>query len=148
MRNYRVIAFILGLGLAAFPASATIAYSACDSSCTDNGTGTYGTLQSAGASLTFTSLLTFSSANLTGGVYTDPVSGVKFTNYTTTGNQDSLNSNGGFLIQSAFGTGSGIEITLPANTFAIGLNVDGCSATCGSLLFMHRYGGTGGSFFL
>ena len=92
MWDQRWALFILGLGLAAIPASATITYSACSTGngCTANGTGTYANFQAAGSGLSFTSLLTFvaGSLNTSTGVYTDATTLATFTNYTTGGSAD------------------------------------------------------------
>jgi PEP-CTERM motif len=120
MRNYRVIAFILGLGLIAIPASATITYTSCTSGCTDN-SGTYAALPTEpGASgLTFSSPFTFSTG-LSGSpaTYAELTTGTTFNGFN--GNtQDSLTVTGSNLVQTIGGTGTSIQIVLPAATYAV-----------------------------
>ncbi len=116
----------LGLLLAtlAAPAYASIAYTSCSSGC-GNTSGTYNVWQSApgSAGLTFTmSPDTFAPSNLTGGVYTDP-NGTVLTGYNGVNIDTAMSVSGSSLLQSATGTGSGIEMLLPANTYAVAFNV-------------------------
>jgi hypothetical protein len=125
MRTARSIHFILGIALTALPALATISYSSCDSGCGASG-GTYSTWQSqfgtSGQSLSGTTLLSFVGANLSGSpaFYTDPTTGVVFYGYNNT-SLDSLNVSGTAVTQTISGTGSSIEVSLPANTYAVAM---------------------------
>jgi len=113
----------LGLALAmwAAPASATIQYSYCSSGCSDNtGTGTYAAWQSApgSAGLSFSMTpLTFAAGGLGGGVFTD-ASGTVFTGYSGA-STTALTVSGTSLAQTVSGSGTAIDITLPANIYAI-----------------------------
>jgi len=115
---------ILALTLAALaaPASASISYTSCSSGCTSN-SGTYTIWQTSpgSAGLTFSmSPATFAAGNLVSGVYTDG-SGTLFTGYN--GGIDTLMSvTGSSLLEGANGVGTGIEILLPANTYALAFN--------------------------
>jgi PEP-CTERM motif len=125
MRTDRLIQLILGLTLAAIPVCATISYSVCDNGCGASG-GTYSAWQSqfgtSGQSLSGSTLLTFAGANLSGStaLYTDPTTGTAFYGYNNT-TLDSLNVSGTQLTQTISGTGSSIQIALPANTYAIAI---------------------------
>lgn len=117
-------------------ASASIIYSICTSGCTDS-SGTYSSVQgqSAAAGLTFSPTISFTAANLSNGVYIDPSTNVTFNVSSNPGVPD-INASviGTSLVQGASGTGSGIEIDLPANTFAISLNVIEAGGSFGNLL--------------
>jgi hypothetical protein len=63
---------------------------------------------------------TFAGGDLVGGVYTDPT-GTVFTGYN--GAPASLVLNGTSLLQSVGGGGSGIELALPANTYAVAFDL-------------------------
>ncbi|HEV2201307.1 MAG TPA: hypothetical protein VGR73_15930 [Bryobacteraceae bacterium] len=141
MRTLRFISIILGFALAAIPASATITYTACDGGCTVNSGGSYAAWQAApGASgLAFGALTTFVSGGLAGtGIYTDSTTGVIFTNYSSGGSVDNGThvTNGAFVQGFSSGTGTGIEIDLPANTYAFAMFGSDCSsAACTGILF-------------
>src|SRR4051812_29873448 len=117
-RGIAKIGFLIALAVMARPLSATIAYTSCSSGC-GSSTGTYAVWQTASGSagLTFSmSPATFAAGNLVSGVYNDPT-GTTFTGYN--GAPASLLLNGTGLLQSAGGGGSGIELALPANTYAV-----------------------------
>ena len=113
---------VLTLAALAAPASASISYTSCSSGCTSN-SGTYTIWQTSpgSAGLTFSmSPATFAAGNLVSGVYTDG-SGTLFTGYN--GGIDTLMSvTGSSLLEGANGVGTGIEILLPANTYALAFN--------------------------
>ncbi len=133
MRQRRFALTILGFALGAIPASATISYTYCTSGCSSTG-GSYAAWQTApGATgLAFSSPGTFVSAGLAGsGIYTDWSTGTMFTNYTSGGSVDTLTSvSNGYLVQGNYGTNTGFEIDLPANTYAFAMFVAGCNSTC------------------
>jgi hypothetical protein len=114
--------FILALAVLALPASATITYSYCSSGCSSTG-GDYSSWQSATGSsgLSFSmSPLTFAPAGLdVNGVFTDS-SGTIFTGYNGA-STDALTLSGTSLAQTLGGTGTGVQISLPSNTYAIAL---------------------------
>jgi hypothetical protein len=123
----RLILLLLALAALAVPASATIQFSYCSSGCSDNtGTGTYGAWKTATGStgLTFSvSPLTFFAGGLdVNGVFTD-TTGTVFTGYSnsSTTTTNSLTLNGTALAQTTNGKFSGIEITLPSNTYAFAM---------------------------
>lgn len=150
MRKLQFISFILGLGLAAIPASATITYTYCDSGCTSTG-GSYSSWQTQASSsvtgIVFTSQISFVASGLSaGGIYTDATTGTVFTNYTSGGSVDTSTAIGNsthYLVQGTNGTGTGFEIDLPANTYAFSMNVAGCSSFCNSLVFGMATAGLG-----
>jgi hypothetical protein len=117
------IPFLALAGLAV-PASATITYTSCPNGC-GSMTGTYATWQTASGSagLTFSmSPATFvASGNLVSGVYTDPT-GTVFTDYNGASIDTTMTVAGSSLLQGIGGTGTGIEIRLPANTYAFAMN--------------------------
>jgi hypothetical protein len=107
------------------PAYATISYTSCSSGCSSTN-GTYAIWQSSpgSAGLSFSmSPITFAGGNLLNGVYTDPA-GTVLTGYTNATNVDTLMSvSGSSLVQSVGGGGAGIEIVLPANTYALAFHI-------------------------
>jgi hypothetical protein len=116
------VAFLVALAALARPVSATITYTSCSSGC-GSSSGTYSVWQTASGSagLTFSmSPATFAGGNLVSGIYSDPT-GTVLTGYN--GTPASLVLNGTALAQSVGGGGSGIEIALPANTYAVAFNV-------------------------
>ena len=121
----RLTIFVLALAALAAPASATISYTSCTSGCNST-TGTYTIWQTApgSAGLTFSiSPATFGSGNLVSGVYTDPT-GTVLTGYSGASTIDTLMSvSGTSLLQSVGGTNTGIEVQLPANTYAFAMNI-------------------------
>lgn len=138
MRKLRFTLSMLGLALAAIPASATISYTSCSSGCTST-SGSYATMpsQPGATGLAFSSPITFVSAGLQAtGIYIDTGAGTGgtgtvFTNYYSSGSVD----NGAQVISSSFvqnyasGTGTGIQITLPAGTYAFAMIVGACEST-------------------
>jgi hypothetical protein len=120
----RLTIFVLALAALVAPASATITYTSCTSGCGST-TGTYAIFQTASGSagLTTMSPATFGSGNLVSGVYTDGT-GTVLTGYSGTSTIDTLMSvSGSSLLQSVGGTNTGIEIQLPANTYAFAMNI-------------------------
>ncbi len=120
----RLTIFVLALTALTVPASATIQFSYCSSGCSSSG-GSYGAWDTATGSsgLVFSgSPITFSGAGLNSGIYTDGT-GTVFTGYSnsSTTTTDSLTLNGATLAQTTNGHYSGIEITLPSNTYAFAM---------------------------
>jgi len=113
------------LAALAAPTYASIAYTSCSSGCSSS-SGTYNAWQSdpGSAGLTFSmSPNTFAPGNLTSGVYLDPT-GAIFTGYSNASTLDtSMIVSGGALVQSVGGSGAGIEIILPANTYALAFSI-------------------------
>ncbi len=143
MRKLRFTLSMLGLALAAIPASATISYTSCSSGCSST-SGSYATMPSelGATGLAFSSPITFVSAGLQAtGVYIDTGigtggTGTVFTNYSSGGSVDALTHlNNGYLIQSSYGTNTGFEIDLPANTYAFAMYAAACSSTCSGFPF-------------
>jgi hypothetical protein len=119
----KLTVLVLALAGLAVPASATITYTSCSSGCSST-TGTYAIWQTASGSdgLTFSmSPATFALADLVSGVYTDPT-GTVFTGYSGA-SIDNLAVSGSALAQTISGTGSAIQLTLPANTFAVAFTI-------------------------
>ena len=124
----------LAAGILALPASATITYTYCSSGCSSMG-GNYSSFETATGTtgLAFSSPITFVGGDLSGSpaLYTDTATGTIFTGYTnSTGNGSNssntlsaLNVSGTNLNMGINGTGSGIEITLPANIYAFAMVV-------------------------
>ena len=118
--------FILLVALAALarPVSATITYTSCSSGC-GSSSGTYAVWQSASGSagLTFSmSPATFAGGNLLSGIYSDPT-GTVLTGYNGASIDTLMTVSGTALVQSLGGGGSGIEINLPANTYAFAMSI-------------------------
>jgi hypothetical protein len=114
---------LVALAALAQPASATITYTSCSSGCSSS-SGTYAVWQTASGSagLTFSMLpATFAGGDLVSGVYGDPT-GTVLTGYNGA-NPANLILNGSSLLQSVGGGGSGIEIALPPNTYAVAFNL-------------------------
>ena len=117
------VVLLVALAALARPASATISYTSCSSGCGSTN-GTYAVWQTASGSggLTFSmSPATFAGGDLVSGVYNDPT-GTIFTGYNGPNTAD-LILNGTALVQSVGGGRSGIEIALPANTYAVAFNL-------------------------
>ena len=117
------IILLVSLAALARPASAGTTYTSCSSGCSSS-SGTYAVWQTASGSagLTFSSFpVTFAGGNLVSGVYSDPT-GTVLTGYNGA-NPVSLILNGTALLQSVGGGGSGIELLLPANTYAVAFNL-------------------------
>ncbi len=119
------VVLLVALAALARPVSATITYTSCSSGCGST-TGTYSVWQTASGSagLAFSvSPDTFAAGNLASGVYSDPT-GTVLTGYSGSSTIDTLMSVAGTsLLQSVGGNGSGIEINLPANTYAFAMNI-------------------------
>ena len=116
----RVQILILALTALVMPASATIQYSYCTSGCASTA-GNYSSWQTApgSAGLTFSmSPLTFAPAGLSGGVFTD-TTGAVFTGYSNATTTNSLTISGTALAETSNGSNSGIDVTLPSNTYAV-----------------------------
>jgi hypothetical protein len=113
------------LAALAAPTYASIAYTSCSSGCSSS-SGTYSAWQSApgSAGLTFSpSPDTFlAGSNLAGGIYTDP-SGAVFTSYNGSNIDTAMSVSGTSLLQGISGNGTGLEILLPANTYALAFNI-------------------------
>ncbi len=120
MTMQRAGILILALVTLVMPVSATVTYSFCTSGCAGTG-GDYSSWQTApgAAGLTFSlSPLTFAPAGLSGGVFTD-TTGAVFTGYSNATTTNSLTLNGTALAQTTNGANSGINVLLPANTYAV-----------------------------
>jgi hypothetical protein len=119
------VVLLVALAALARPVSATITYTSCSSGCVSS-SGTYAIWQTApgSAGLAFSmSPATFAGGNLVSGVYSDPT-GTVLTGYNGPSTIDTLMSvTGTSLLQSVGGNGSGIEIDLPANTYAFAMNI-------------------------
>lgn len=113
------------LAALAAPTYASIAYTSCASGCTTT-SGTYTSWQSAtgSAGLSFsTSPNTFTAgSNLAAGVYTDPT-GAVFTSYNNSNIDIAMSVSGTSLLQGIGGNGTGLEILLPANTYAVAFDI-------------------------
>ena len=97
-------------------ASGSIIYSICTSGCTAT-SGSYSDIQTNSSGLTFSSTISLASAAISGGAYTDPTTGVTFTS-----DPASTSSSSG-IMSGLHGTSAAWTITLPANTYAFGLNL-------------------------
>jgi hypothetical protein len=120
----KVVLMVLALAAVVRPASATISYTSCSSGCSST-SGTYAVWQTApgSAGLTFSmSPATFAGGNLVNGVYTDPT-GTVLTGYNGAIIDTLMSVSGTSLLQSLGGGGSGIEIVLPANTYAFAMSI-------------------------
>jgi hypothetical protein len=115
---------LVALAALARPVSATITYTSCSSGC-GSSSGTYSVWQTASGSggLTFSmSPETFAGGNLVSGVYSDPT-GTVLTGYNGASIDTLTTVSGTSLLQSLGGGGSGIEINLPANTYAFAMSI-------------------------
>jgi hypothetical protein len=130
VRTIPKMILLVALAALARPASATITYTSCSSGCS-SAAGSYAAWQTApgSAGLTFSMLpVTFAGSNLASGVYTDPT-GTVFTDYNGA-NIDTLTTvSGASLLQGVGGTSTGIEIALPANTYAFAMEITTPSGT-------------------
>ena len=118
------VILLVALAALARPVSATISYTSCSSGCSSS-TGTYAVWQtvSGSAGLTFSmSPATFAAGNLVSGVYTDPT-GTVLTDYNGANIDTLMSVSGASLLQGLGGTGTGIEIVLPANTYAFAMEI-------------------------
>lgn len=115
---------LIALAAVAQPAFATISYTSCSTGCGST-SGTYAVWQTASGSagLTFSmSPATFAGGDLVSGVYSDPT-GTVLTGYNGASIDTLMSVSGTSLLQSLGGGGSGIEINLPANTYAFAMNI-------------------------
>jgi|GEM_PF-5392427 len=129
VRTIPKVALLVALAALARPVSATITYTSCSSGC-GSSSGTYSVWQTASGSagLTFSmSPAMFAGGNLVSGIYNDPT-GTVLTAYNGA-NPSNLILNGTALLQSVGGGGSGIEIALPANTYAVAFNLTSASGS-------------------
>jgi hypothetical protein len=127
MKSVRVVPkviLLVALAALARPVSAAITYTSCSSGCSSS-SGTYAVWQSASGSggLTFSmSPATFAGGNLVSGIYSDPT-GTVLTGYNGASIDTLMTVPGTSLVQSLGGGGSGIEINLPANTYAFAMSI-------------------------
>ncbi len=124
VRIIRQAIFLVVLATLARPAFATISYTSCSNGCGST-TGNYAIWQTASGSagLTFSmSPATFAGGNLVSGVYTDPT-GTVLTDYNGANIDTLMSISGTSLLQGLGGTGTGIEIVLPANTYAFAMQI-------------------------
>lgn len=129
------VILLAALAALARPVSATTTYTSCSSGCSST-TGTYAAWQTASGSagLTFPALpATFAAGNLASGVYTDPT-GTVFTGYNGVNIDPLMSVSGTSLLQGTGGTATGIQIQLPANTYAVAFNLT--SATGSSFTYL------------
>ena len=118
------VILLVTLAALARPVSATITYTSCSSGC-DSSSGTYSVWQTASGSagLTFSmSPATFAGGNLVSGIYSDPT-GTVLTGYNGASIDTMMTVSGTSLVQSVAGGGAGIEINLPANTYAFAMSI-------------------------
>ena len=118
------VILLVALAALARPVSATITYTSCSSGC-GSSSGTYAVWQTASGSagLTFSmSPATFAGGNLLSGIYSDPT-GTVLTGYNGASLDTLMTVSGTALLQSLGGGGSGIEINLPANTYAFAMSI-------------------------
>ncbi len=119
------IILLVALAALARPAIATITYTSCSSGCSSS-SGTYAVWQTAPGSAGLTFSMSAGDAlprgNLASGVYTDPT-GTVFTDYNGASIDTLMSVSGTSLLQGIGGTGTGIEIVLPANTYAFAMEI-------------------------
>ena len=129
MTTRDVLMSIVTLAGFAIPAHATIAFVYCNdtSHCTSNSGMTFSTFGTAAGGLGYamSSPITFVSAGLSGtpAIYVDAGTGTIFAGYSNATTQNSLQVLGTSLAQTISGPNSGIQITLPANTYAFAMFV-------------------------
>ena len=124
VRTIPKVILLVALAALARPVSSTITYTSCSSGC-GSSSGTYAVWQSASGSagLTFSmSPATFAGGNLLSGIYSDPT-GTVLTGYNGASIDTLMTVSGTALVQSLGGGGSGIEINLPANTYAFAMSI-------------------------
>jgi hypothetical protein len=125
MTTRDVLISIMALAGLAAPARATISY--CNSGCSNSNSGvtfaSFGTAAS-GLGNTMSSPITFVSSGLSGSpaTYLDAGTGTTFAGYNN-GVQDSLQIIGTSLAQLVNGTNTGIQVVLPANTYAFAMMI-------------------------
>jgi hypothetical protein len=133
MTTRDVLMSIVALAGLAIPAQATITYSSCNSGCSNINTGvtftTFGTTAT-GLGDTMSSAITFVSGGLSGtpAIYVDAGTGTTFAGYSNATTQNSLQILGTSLAQTINGANSGIQVTLPANTYAFAVFVSTVSS--------------------
>jgi hypothetical protein len=115
----------------AVPAHATISY--CNTGCSSSNTGvTFSSFGTAASGLgdTMSSAITFVSGGLSGSpaIYGDAGTGTTFAGYSNATTQNSLQILGTSLAQTINGANSGIQVTLPANTYAFAMFVSTVSS--------------------
>lgn len=132
MRSRAFTLSVLILAALATPAFATIQFSYCNFGCTANNNNagmTYAAFQAVTSGLTFpVSPITFDSANLSGGIYTDPTTGAIFTGFNPASEALSVVSTA--LAQpGSIGQYHSIQIDLPLNTYAVAMFVSSVSGS-------------------
>ena len=135
MTTRDVLMSIVALAGFAVPAHATIAFVYCNdtSHCTSNSGMTFSTFGTAAGGLgdTMSSPITFVSAGLSGtpAIYVDASTGTIFAGYSNATTQNSVQIFGSTsLAQTINGANSGIQVTLPANTYAFAMFVSTVSS--------------------
>ena len=129
MTTRDVLMSIAALAGFAIPAHATIAFVYCNdtSHCTSNSGMTFSTFGTAAGGLGYamSSPITFVSAGLSGtpAIYVDAGTFTSFAGYSNATTQNSLQILGTTLAQTINGANSGIQVTLPANTYAFAMFV-------------------------
>lgn len=119
-----VLISIMALAGLSAPARATITY--CNSGCSNSNSGvTYTTFGTAAGGLgdAMSSPITFISGGLSGSpaIYLDSGTGTTFAGYSNATTQNDLTVTGTALAQTINGANSGIQVTLPANTYAFAM---------------------------
>jgi hypothetical protein len=126
MTTRDVLISIVALAGLAAPAHATITYSSCNSGCSNSNTSvtfsSFGTT-AAGFGDTMSSPITFVSGGLSGApaIYVDGGTSTTFAGYSNATTQNDLTVTGTALAQTINGANSGIQVTLPANTYAFAM---------------------------
>ena len=135
MTTRDVLMSIVALAGFAIPARATIAFVYCNdtSHCTSNSGMTFSTFGTAAGGLGYamSSPITFVSAGLSGtpAIYVDAGTGTIFAGYSNATTQNSVQIFGSTsLAQTINGPNSGIQITLPANTYTFAMFVSTVSS--------------------
>jgi len=128
MTTRDVLMSIVTLAGLAAPAHATITYVACNSGCGASNSNSGVTFSSFGTTAagfgdTMSSPITFVSGGLSGSpvIYLDAGTGTAFAGYSNATTQNSLQVLGTSLAQTINGPNSGIQITLPENTYAFAM---------------------------
>src|SRR5579863_571909 len=129
MTTRGVLMSIVALAGLAVPAHATIAFVYCNDTthCTSNSGMTFSSFGTTAGGLgdTMSSAITFVSGGLSGtpAIYVDAGTGTSFAGYSNATTQNSLQIIGTSLAQTINGSNSGIQVTLPANTYAFAMFV-------------------------
>jgi hypothetical protein len=120
-----ILISIVALAGLAVPAHATIVYCNDAAHCTSNSGMTFSTFGAAAGGLgdAMSSPITFISGGLSGApaIYVDAGTGTSFAGYSNATTQNSLQILGTSLGQTINGVNSGIQVTLPANTYAFAM---------------------------